>query len=50
MRLRIRVARTFSMTRLHGMTFSPEGQSAAALREIVDYLLQELEELERDPR
>ena len=38
-RLRIRVARTLSMTRLHGMAFSPEGQSATALREIVDYLL-----------
>ena len=48
MRLRMRVVRTLTMTRLYGMAFSLEGQSAAALREVLDYILQELEEMEKD--
>ena len=49
MRLRMRVVRTLTATRLHGMTSSSEGQSAAALREMLDYVLQEMEEMEQDP-
>ena len=49
MRLRMRVVRTLTATRLHGMTSSSEGQSAVALREMLDYVLQEMEEMEQDP-
>ena len=44
MRLRMRVVRTLTTTCLHGMTSSSEGQSAAALREMLDYVLQEIEQ------